>query len=163
MRKIVFVLLALTMTTQVSEAKTHKHHHHHIQQVQQQTFSSLFPFFDNPQVQSFRRATKHVVSSVVSYLPHPSGCPRIAYCGCGAAVEVFGHPRRDLWLARAWYRFPRSHPTENAVAVRTHHVFVLKQHMHDDIWLVVDHNSGGHASRLHYRSIAGYTIVNPHS
>lgn len=32
-------------------------------------------------------------------LPHPPGCPRRAFCGCGAAVEVFGRPIRSLWLA----------------------------------------------------------------
>ena len=25
-------------------------------------------------------------------IPHPAGCPSRQYCGCGASVEVFGHP-----------------------------------------------------------------------
>src|SRR3569623_3811587 len=25
-------------------------------------------------------------------IPHPAGCPRRAFCGCGAAVEVCGKP-----------------------------------------------------------------------
>lgn len=100
-------------------------------------------------------------ASAVRYLPHPSGCPTRAFCGCGAAVEVFGRPIRSLWLARAWYRFPRSSPAPGAVAVRRHHVFVLRQWIAGDRWLVADHNSGGRKSRLHVRSIAGLTIVSP--
>ena len=38
---------------------------------------------------------------------------------------------------------------------------VLEQHISGDIWLVHDSNSGGGRTRLHLRSIAGYTIVNP--
>lgn len=94
-------------------------------------------------------------------LPHPRGCPSRAFCGCGAAVEVFGQPVRSLWLARAWYRFPRAYPSPGTVAVRRHHVFVLRQHLGGSTWLVADHNSGGRRSRLHARSIAGYTIVRP--
>jgi hypothetical protein len=47
-------------------------------------------------------------------------------------------------------------------AVRRHHVFVLEQHIEGNTWLAYDANSGGHATRLHPRSIAGYVIVNPH-
>lgn len=36
-------------------------------------------------------------------LPHPSGCPRRAFCGCGAAVEVFGR-RRTGWRFLEWPR-----------------------------------------------------------
>lgn len=94
-------------------------------------------------------------------LPHPAGCPRVAFCGCGAAVDVFKAPRRDLWQARAWFKFPRSSPSSGMVAVRRGHVFVLRQHIRDSIWLVYDANSGGRKTRLHERSISGWTIVNP--
>jgi hypothetical protein len=40
-------------------------------------------------------------------------------------------------------------------------VFVLKEHVEGNTWLVFDANSGGRATRVHHRSIAGYTIVNP--
>lgn len=96
-----------------------------------------------------------------TYLPHPSGCTHYAFCGCGAAVEVFGAPIRRLWLAANWYAFPRSAPAPGNVAVRPHHVFVLRQDYGGGKWLVADYNSGGHTSRLHVRSLAGYTIVNP--
>ena len=69
---------------------------------------------------------------------------------------------RELWLARAWYRFPRAAPAPGMVAVRRHHVFVLEQHIAGGIWLAFDANSGRHATRLHPRSIGGFVIVDPH-
>lgn len=108
------------------------------------------------------RQTMRFVNDVATqYLPHPAGCPRRAFCGCGAAVETFGRPLRELWLVRAWYKFPRSAPAPQMAAVRPHHVFILKRQIAGNNWLVVDHNSGGRKSRLHVRSIAGFTIVNP--
>src|SRR5688500_3899780 len=41
---------------------------------------------------------------------HPLGCPSRAFCGCGAAVRVFGAPIRSLWLAANWFKFPRAAP-----------------------------------------------------
>jgi hypothetical protein len=93
---------------------------------------------------------------------HPAGCPSRAFCGCGAAVRVFGRPVRELWLAANWFKFPRASPAAGMVAVRRHHVFVLEQALGGDSWLAYDANSGRHATRIHARSIAGYTIVNPH-
>lgn len=109
---------------------------------------------------SNRRAV--AASEGVSYLPHPAGCPARAFCACGASVEIFGRSIRALWPARAWYKFPRTSPAYKMVGVRNHHVFVLRSHIQGDIWLIADYNSGGHQSRLHARSIRGYTIVNPH-
>ena len=94
------------------------------------------------------------------YLPHPHNCPARAFCGCGAAAHL-GIADRSLWLAASWYKFPRSHPAPNTVAVRRHHVFVLKEDRGGGLWLVADYNSGGHLSRLHVRSLSGYTIVQP--
>lgn len=92
---------------------------------------------------------------------HPAGCPARAFCGCGAAVRVFGSPIRSLWLAANWFKFPRSAPAAGMVAVRRHHVFVLEAHIGGDTWQVYDANSGRRLTRIHARSIAGYTIVNP--
>lgn len=94
-------------------------------------------------------------------LPHPAGCPSRAFCGCGAAVEVFGHSVRNLWLAAAWFKFPRAAPAPGMAAVRRGHVFVLRSHVAGSTWVVFDANSGGHATRVHERSISGLTIVNP--
>ena len=103
---------------------------------------------------------RHSEATIIS---HPSGCPRSAFCGCGASVELFGHPVRELYLAANWFKFPRTSPAPNTAAVRSHHVFVLKQHIEGSTWLVYDANSGHHQTRLHERSIAGYTIVSPHA
>lgn len=96
-------------------------------------------------------------------IAHPSGCPARAFCGCGAAVRVFGHPIRDLWLAANWLRFPRAVPAPGMVAARRGHVFVLESHIGGSTWLAYDANSGRHATRIHARSIAGFAIVNPHA
>lgn len=94
-------------------------------------------------------------------LPHPQGCPAKRFCGCGAAVEIFGRPIRDLWLSSNWFRFPRTKPVPGAVAVRRGHVFVLRRHLSGNRWIVADYNSGGNRSRVHARSLAGYVTVNP--
>lgn len=98
----------------------------------------------------------------VTYLPHPAGCPRVKFCGCGAAVHLFGSPLRNLWPTSAWpKKFPRTMPAPDTVAYRPGHVFVLKYHIKGDVWMVYDANSGGHRTRRHPRSIRGHKIVNP--
>lgn len=92
---------------------------------------------------------------------HPAGCPARAFCGCGAAVHVFGTARRDLWLASNWLRFPRTSPAPGMAAARSGHVMILESHVSGSTWIVYDANSGGHLTRIHARSIAGYSIVNP--
>ena len=88
------------------------------------------------------------------HLAHPAGCPSRAFCGCGAAVRVFGAPIRSLWLAANWFKFPRAAPSAGMVAVRRHHVFVLEAYLGGDTWQVYDANSGRHQTRIHARSIA---------
>jgi hypothetical protein len=105
-----------------------------------------------------RRSRSRDQSAIV---PHPAGCPARAFCGCGASVHLFGHPVRALYLAANWFRFPRAMPAPGMAAVRFHHVFVLEQHLDGNMWLAFDANSGGHATRLHPRSIEGYAIVDP--
>lgn len=104
---------------------------------------------------------RRIHSQSATIVSHPAGCPARLFCGCGAAVRVFGKPVRELWLARAWFKFPRSSPRPGAVAVRRHHVFVLEAHLGGNLWRVYDANSGGRKTRIHARSIAGYTIVSP--
>jgi hypothetical protein len=94
-------------------------------------------------------------------LPHPPGCPRRAFCGCGAAVEVFGRPIRSLWLASNWLRFPRAAPAPGMVAARRGHVFVIRQVLGGGLVLAYDANSGHGFTKLHVRSLAGFTVVNP--
>jgi hypothetical protein len=90
----------------------------------------------------------------------PAGCPS-SFCGCGAALRVFGRFVPELNLAANWLRFPRTSPAPGMVAARRGHVFVLEQHLEGDTWMAYDANSGGHATRMHARSLRGYTIVNP--
>ncbi|UFW43399.1 hypothetical protein BcanWSM471_10065 [Bradyrhizobium sp. WSM471] len=90
----------------------------------------------------------------------PAGCPR-AFCGCGASIKVFGRIVPDLNLASNWLRFPRVTPAPGMVAARHGHVFVLEQHVSGDVWMAYDANSGGGATRIHARSLRGYTVVNP--
>lgn len=102
------------------------------------------------------------IAAQATVVSHPPGCPSRAFCGCGASVKVFGYPVRDLYLARNWFRFPKSEPAPGMVAVRRNHVFVLQHHVRGSTWMVYDANSGRRKTRVHHRSIAGWTIVNPH-
>lgn len=94
---------------------------------------------------------------------HPEGCPRTSFCGCGAAVKVFGRPIRELWLASNWFRYRVALPAAGMVAVRRHHVFVILEVVSHGKVLAYDPNSGGHKTRIHLRSLAGYRVVDPRS
>jgi hypothetical protein len=109
-----------------------------------------------------RRALAANVASEQIVSGRPSGCPR-SFCGCGASLRVFGRIVPELNLASNWLRFPRTSPAPGMVAARHGHVFVLEQHLEGNTWMAYDANSGGHATRLHARSLQGYTIVNPHA
>ena len=126
--------------------------------------------------QSRRGATKPVrlaraaqearqpVSVVTSQiLPHPDGCPRRAFCGCGAALKVFGRHVRSLWLAANWLRFPPAAPAPGMVAARRGHVFVIEAVVGNGRVLAYDANSGRGKTRHHVRSLAGYSVRNPNS
>lgn len=106
-----------------------------------------------------RHAVVDMSAQVVS--GRPIGCP-YRFCGCGASLHLFGRIIPSLNLAANWLRFPRAVPAPRMAAARPGHVFVLEQQIAGDVWLVYDANSGGHLTRLHARSIAGYTIVDPH-
>jgi hypothetical protein len=115
-----------------------------------------------------RRAVDHSASAEAN-VPRgqdvggrPAGCPR-SFCGCGAAIRVFGRIVPELNLAANWLRFPRTSPAPGMVAARRGHVFVLEQHLGGDMWMAYDANSGGHATRIHVRSLRGYAVVNPHA
>jgi hypothetical protein len=92
---------------------------------------------------------------------HPAGCPRMAFCGCGAAVRLFGAPIRSLWRAANWLRFAPAAPGPDMAAVRAHHVMVILAYHGNGTATVYDANSGGHRTRVHERSLAGYRVVNP--
>jgi len=100
-------------------------------------------------------------TAAAQILPHPAGCPRRLFCGCGAAIEVFGTPVRHLWLAANWLKYPAASPGPGMVAANRRHVMVIKQYLGNGKALVYDANSGGGLTRLHVRSLAGYSIRNP--
>jgi hypothetical protein len=100
------------------------------------------------------------VASAQTVSGRPSGCPR-SFCGCGASLRVFGRIVPELNLAANWLRFPRTAPAPGMVAARRGHVFVLEAHVQGDTWMAYDANSGGHATRIHARSLRGYIVVNP--
>ena len=102
-------------------------------------------------------------STATQVVPNPPGCPARAFCGCGAALEVFGRHVRSLWLARNWFQFPRTSPAPGMVAVRKHHVFVIRQVLENNTVLAYDANSGGRKTRIHVRSLSGFVVVNPHA
>lgn len=142
--KCLLALVALLCALISVPAEARHHHRHHAHR--------------HHHVRHAHRAVVHVSETVVE---HPAGCPRRAFCGCGAAVHVFGRPVRDLWLAANWFRFPRAMPAPGMAAVRRHHVFIIEAVLDRGLVLAYDANSGHHATRIHARSIAGYVIVNP--
>lgn len=94
---------------------------------------------------------------------HPAGCPSRAFCGCGVSVRAFGHPVRELYLAANYRRFPPAPLAAGMVAYRSHHVVYIEVPHPDGTATVYDPNSGGHLTRIHTISLAGYRIVNPHA
>src|SRR5690348_12288663 len=90
----------------------------------------------------------------------PAGCPH-AFCGCEASLYRFGRVIPELNLASNWRRFPRAAPAPGMAAVRSGHVMILQAQVGNGVWTVHDGNSGGHVTREHARSLAGYTIVDP--
>jgi hypothetical protein len=151
MIKYLLIVVSLLLVTNQAEARHHHHHYNHhtyTRQIEQ----SWFNWFPQPAQQSY---TTQIVN-------HPSGCPRSAFCGCGSSIRAFGRPIRNLYLAANWFKFPRTAPIPGAAAVRQHHVMILEADLGNGVWQVYDPNSGGHQTRIHARSLAGYTIVNPH-
>lgn len=164
-QRLIGTALALACVVATSPVQAQHHHHRHIRP--QMATRCVYTNSGRQICRSrIKRTRSHLrvaraASGNVQFISHPRGCPATKFCACGASVAVFGKPIRSLWPARAWYRFPRARPAPGRVAVRPHHVFVLRRHIEGNIWLAADYNSGGHRSRLHARSIAGYTIVNP--
>lgn len=140
MLRITSIIALVFLLAAPAEARHRHHHRHHARHHTHRVSAPVTP---------------------VQVVAHPAGCPARQFCGCGAAVRVFGRPVRDLWLAANWYRFPRAAPAPGMAAVRPHHVFVLEADLGGGVWQVFDANSGHHATRIHARAIAGYTIVNP--
>jgi hypothetical protein len=143
MRKTVCTVALLLLVSVQAQARPHHHHRHRF-------LNAMASFTGDVQ------SNERVVSS------RPSGCPR-SFCGCEASLFRFGRIIPRLNLAANWRRFPRTSPAPGMAAVRSGHVMILQGQVTGDIWHVHDGNSGGHVTREHPRSIAGYTIVDPGS
>lgn len=139
MRKTLLVLAALSLLSAQAEARPYRH---------------LY------RVQHFREAMAMVPSSERVVGGRPAGCPN-AFCGCEASLYKFGRIIPGLNLASNWRRFPRAAPAPGMAAVRSGHVMILESQVGGNVWTVHDGNSGGHVTREHPRSLAGYTIVDP--
>jgi hypothetical protein len=151
-KAVVIVALLVFFSVPAEAHRHHRHHHHHFQ-----SRASLFggaQMFGAAQVIGDAGASQRIVSG------RPSGCPH-AFCGCEASLFRFGRIIPQLNLAANWRRFPRASPAPGMAAVRSGHVMILQQQVAGNIWYVHDGNSGGHVTREHPRSIAGYTIVDP--
>jgi hypothetical protein len=167
MRFIAAIALLCAFFVTPAEARHHyRHHHAHHRSVTAPSHKHHY-VAHHPKYHRYHRKSHFAVAAHTTpqsgVVAHPEGCPRTAFCGCGAAVHIFGKPIRHLWLAANWFSFPRAAPAPGMAAVRRHHVFVLEHQVRGDQWLTYDANSGRHLTRVHVRSIAGYTIVNPHS
>ncbi len=138
--KFIAIAVSAFVLALATPAQARRHHHHHSRAIQTDYI--------------------HTLERVVS---HPWGCPRVAFCGCGASVDVFGHPVRALYLASAWFKFPRTSAAPGMVAVRSHHVFVIREVNGDGTVVAYDPNSGGHLTRVHTISLAGYSVRDPHA
>ena len=141
MWKAVFPVVCLLLFSVQAEAPPHHRYRH-------QPLRSMALFVGVVQ------ADERVVSS------RPSGCPHALF-GCEGSLFRFGRIVPQLNLASNWRRFPRTAPAPGMAAVRSGHIMILQQQVAGDIWYVHDGNSGGHVTREHPRSIAGYTIVDP--
>jgi hypothetical protein len=137
--KIAFVVAALSLLPAQAQARPH-HNHHRLQYL--------------PQSMTILATDERVVGR------RPSGCPN-SFCGCEASLYRFGRVIPELNLAANWRHFPRTAPSPGMAAVRSGHVMILQQHVAGNVWYVHDGNSGGHLTREHARSIAGYMIVDP--
>ena len=104
-----------------------------------------------------------ITSASAEVVEHPQGCPTRLFCGCGVSIKVFGKPVRELFLARNWFKFPKTQPAPGMVAVRKHHVMYIEALDGNGNAVVYDPNSGGHKTRRHLRSLAGFVVVNPRS
>ena len=94
----------------------------------------------------------------VQYLPHPAGCPRTRFCGCGAYYDLTGKVvTRGTYAKASYWRHHYKGPTP--VAVWPGHVAIIEQMLGNGTALMRDYNSGGHKSRRHVRSLAGARIV----
>ena len=151
MHRVVCIVASLLILTSQAQAR----HFHHVR-YSHHTYRAAHG------LENFRQAWAMAPPSGGERIvgSRPSGCPN-RFCGCEASLYKFGRIIPELNLASNWRRFPRAAPAPGMAAVRSGHVMILESQVAGNIWNVHDGNSGGHVTREHARSIAGYTIVDP--
>lgn len=175
---VILAALCAVALASSADARLRQHHRHHIPGVgkmveggwlkiepssQRTDWAHGFVKLpENPVIKPIPPALHRVMAEGAGRIVggRPRGCPR-RYCGCGASLHIFGRIIPSLNRAANWLRFPRAAPAPGMVAARRGHVFVLKRHLHGKVWLVHDSNSGRGKTRIHPRSVAGFTIVDP--
>jgi hypothetical protein len=185
MKKLALALAATVVMTGAATARPHhhashgyhghRHAHHHIDRRYGAT--AYAPRYHREDSGSFEPSYGSIFSPVRQAMGavvrgasavgrviggRPSGCPH-AFCGCALSLKIFGRRVAGLDLALNWkLRFPRANPAPGMVAARSGHVWQIIGHgSQPGKWLGWDANSGGGRIRIHERSIAGFTIVNP--
>jgi hypothetical protein len=153
MRKTLLVTAALSLLSVQAQARPHHSFHHY------RSYRQTFAMGTNMGTgMGTNMAATTGGERVVG--GRPAGCPN-AFCGCEASLYKFGRIVPGLNLASNWRRFPRAAPAPGMAAVRSGHVMILESQVGGNVWTVHDGNSGGHMTREHARSLAGYTIVDP--
>lgn len=96
-----------------------------------------------------------------SIVAHPVGCPRTKFCGCGVSLRVYGERIRKLYLAANWLKFKKTDAAPGMVAARRGHVFYIEKVLGRGMVLAYDPNSGRRKTKIHVRSLSGFTVVDP--
>lgn len=174
--KYALALISIFIFPLQAQARSHHHHHHYRHHHYRSTdrvpsyanMDNNGRYFTSPEPQgrppgryskSTHRQTAEHTGSVVG--GRPSGCP-YQFCGCAASLHIFGRIIPVLNLAANWFRFPHASPAPGMVAVRNHHVFVIEAVNGDGTVVAYDGNSGHHLTRVHNRSLRGYSVRDPH-
>ena len=157
MRKTVLVFAASLLLSSQAQNQAQARPHHHLTRIQHlrgaRAMAPGMTMMTSPGMTTMT-SNERVVGG------RPAGCPN-AFCGCEASLYKFGRVIPELNLASNWRRFPRTAPAPGMAAVRSGHVMILEAQVGGNVWTVHDGNSGGHVTREHARSLAGYTIVDP--
>jgi hypothetical protein len=162
------ILFAFVSTSAEARHRYHHQHYarHHVRVHHVHVARTTFTYRSGDEDSQFERPRhyRQRMAGGDQIVGHPSGCPYHAFCGCGVSVKVFGHPVRELYLAANWFRFPRAAPAPGMIAVRFggHHVMYIIAYDGNGNATVYDPNSGGHQTRIHQRSLSGYSVRDPH-
>lgn len=158
-------VLVCVMSAQGREYDRHDYRGFGAEQLQPMKVHAVKVAKRHPPKRKVKKRQAPYQSSVAQIVSHPPGCPPRAFCGCGVSLHIFGKAVRagGLAIAANWLAFTRAEPAPGMVAARKGHVFAILENLGSGRVLAYDPNSGGHKTRIHVRSLRGYTVVNPRS